>query len=289
MDGKQSLELTQILNAIEEGGYGKDELVQRLNDLIDRELSRTEHPADMNLIDACQDLLYRLHNQGEAYTSNRSSSLARAQRKLRAQKWSLPSFIPFARVAALLALLIGGEILFVVFISGEHLFGTPTPDEQQYVVEGTDVDSILVTKVDAEQSNEMKVLSTESLEEASKLFGSTPSLPTWLPAGWEPVDYYVVISKRARRFEVQYSNEYEYEYIKYGLSIYNDSTAAQKEFEQNRTGSELIIKGTKVYVANNTGSYVAVWLTDNTCYSVTGPITEQDMCQIIQSIFRNGE
>ena len=57
MDGKQSLELTQILNAIEEGGYGKDELVQRLNDLIDRELFRTEHGAEMNVMDGCQDLV----------------------------------------------------------------------------------------------------------------------------------------------------------------------------------------------------------------------------------------
>lgn len=284
MDGKWSPELTQILNAIEKGGFGKDELVQRLHALVDRELSQSDRPADMELVQACQDILYRLHHQEEAYVSNYTASLAKTRKRLRKPRFSLPSFSPATRVAAIFIVLFGGGLLFDLFISGDYLFGTPTPDEQQYIVEGTDIDSIVAQEVEAEQNMGMQILSTSSWEAAIEAYGSIPSIPAWLPEGWRPLDYYVVVSKRAARFEVQYENSDEHEYIKYGISRYNDAESAQKAFEQNRTGSIRLINGNSVYLSVNTGSCVAVWLSGNTCYSVTGPITENDISQIIESI-----
>lgn len=284
MDGKQSRELTQILNAIEEGGFGKDELVQRLNALVDRELSQADQPADMELIQACQDILYRLHHQGETYVSNCAASLARTRKKLRKPPFSLSSITPAARFAAVLLILFGGGLLFDLFISGDYLFGTPTPDEQQYIIAGTEVDSIVAQEVEAEQNMEMKILSTSSWEAAIDAYGSAPPVPEWLPDGWDLLDYYVVISKRAARFNVQYGNPDEQEYIKYGITRYIDAESAQKEFEQNCTGLKLQINGNSVYLSVNTGSCIAVWLVNNTCYSVTGPITESDISRIIESI-----
>lgn len=174
MDGKWSPELTQILNAIEEGGFGKDELVQRLNALVDRELSQTDRSADMELVQACQDILYRLHHQGEEYVSNRAVSSAKAQSKLHKPRFSLPSFSPAVRVAAILIVLFGGGLLFDLFISGDYLFGMPTPDEQQYIIAGTEVDSIVAQEVEAEQNMGMKILSTISWEAAIDAYGSIP-------------------------------------------------------------------------------------------------------------------
>lgn len=284
MDGKQSRELTQILNAIEEGGFGKDELVQRLNALVDRELSHTDRPADMELTQACQDILYRLHHQGAVYMSNRTASLATARKKLRKQRFSVPSISPAARVAAVLLILFGGGLLFDLFISGDYLFGMPTPDEQQYIIAGTEVDGIVAQEVEAEQNAGMKILSTSSWEAAIDAYGSAPPIPEWLPEGWDPLDYYVVVSKRAARLNIQYKKSDEREYIKYSITRYIDAESAQKEFEQNSTGLKLQINGNSVYLSVNTGSCVAVWLVNNTCYSVTGPISENDISQIIESI-----
>ena len=284
MDGKQSRELTQILNAIEEGGFGKDELVQRLNALVDRELSQTDRPADMELTQACQDILYRLHHQGAVYMSNRTASLATARKKLRKQRFSIPSISPAARVAAVLLILFGGGLLFDLFISGDYLFGMPTPDEQQYIIAGTEVDGIVAQEVEAEQNAGMKILSTSSWEAAIDAYGSAPPIPEWLPEGWDPLDYYVVVSKRAARLNIQYKKSDEREYIKYSITRYIDAESAQKEFEQNSTGLKLQINGNSVYLSVNTGSCVAVWLVNNTCYSVTGPISENDISQIIESI-----
>lgn len=284
MDGKQSRELTQILNAIEEGGFGKDELVQRLNALVDHELSQTERSADMELVQACQDILYRLHHQGEEYVSSCSTSLAKAQKKLNKPRFSLPSFSPAARIAAIFIILLGGGLLFDLFISGDYLFGLPSPDDQQYIVAGTDIDSIVAQEVEAEQNIGMKILSTSSWEAAIDAYGSAPPIPEWLPEGWDPLDYYVVISKRAERLNIQYEKSDEHEYIKYSITRYIDAESAQKEFEQNSTGLKLQISGNSVYLTVNTGSCVAVWLVNNTCYSVTGPISENDISQIIESI-----
>ena len=284
MDGNWSPKLTQILNAIEEGGFGKDELVQRLNALVDRELSQTDRPADMELIQACQDILYRLHHQGTVYMSNRAASLATARKKLRKQRFSIPSISPAARVAAVLLILFGGGLLFDLFISGDYLFGMPTPDEQQYIIAGTEVDGIVAQEVEAEQNAGMKILSTSSWEAAIDAYGSAPPVPEWLPEGWDPLDYYVVVSKRAARLNIQYKKSDEREYIKYSITRYIDAESAQKEFEQNSTGLKLQINGNSVYLTVNTGSCVAVWLVNNTCYSVTGPISENDISQIIESI-----
>lgn len=284
MDGKQSRELTQILNAIEEGGFGKDELVQRLNALVDRELSQTDRPADMELTQACQDILYRLHHQGAVYMSNRTASLAKTRKKLRKPRFSLPSVSPVTRVAAVLLILFGGGLLFDLFISGDYLFGMPTPDEQQYIIAGTEVDGIVAQEVEAEQNAGMKILSTSSWEAAIDAYGSAPPIPEWLPEGWDPLDYYVVVSKRAARLNIQYKKSDEREYIKYSITRYIDAESAQKEFEQNSTGLKLQINGNSVYLTVNTGSCVAVWLVNNTCYSVTGPISENDISQIIESI-----
>lgn len=289
MDGKQSRELTQILNAIEEGGFGKDELVQRLNALVDHELSQTERSADMELVQACQDILYRLHHQGETYVSNCAASLARTRKKLRKPQFSLSSITPAARFAAVLLILFGGGLLFDLFISGDYLFGTPTPDEQQYIIAGTEVDSIVTQEVEAEQNMEIKILSTSSWVAAIDAYCSAPPIPEWLPEGWDPLDYYVVISKRADRFEVQYSKLGAEEYVKYSIENYHNVESAQMAFEQNQTGSKHTINGQSVYISINTGSCVAVWLTDSTCYSVTGPVSESDMCQIVESINMNGE
>ena len=236
MDGKQSRELTQILNAIEEGGFGKDELVQRLNALVDRELSQTDRPADMELTQACQDILYRLHHQGAVYMSNRTASLAKTRKKLRKPRFSLPSVSPVTRVAAVLLILFGGGLLFDLFISGDYLFGMPTPDEQQYIIAGTEVDGIVAQEVEAEQNAGMKILSTSSWEAAIDAYGSAPPIPEWLPEGWDPLDYYVVVSKRAARLNIQYKKSDEREYIKYSITRYIDAESAQKEIEQNTTG-----------------------------------------------------
>ena len=283
MDGNRSPELTQILNAIEEGGFGKDELVQRLHALVDRELSHSDQPADMELVQSCQDILYRLHHQGEVYVSSCATSLAKAKKKLHKPWLSLPSFSPAARIAAVFIVLFGGGLLFDLFISGEYLLGTSSPDEQQYIVAGTDIDSIITTEVEAEQNRRTQTVSTVDFAEATTVFGSVPPLLNWLPNGWGNCHYYVIASEHTKMFSAQYENEQANEYIKLTIHKYDNVEAAKAAFEQNETGDEHIMHDHKVYIANNIGNAVAVWLTEHTCYSITGPVTYSEIIQIVES------
>lgn len=287
MDGSQSPELTQILNAIKEGGLGKDELVQHLNALVDRELSQNDHPADMVLVEACQDLLYRLHHQGEAYTSNYAKSLAKA--KAKAKRGSRPSFsLSFRliiRFAAVFILIIVGAIAFDFQHSGKKLSGVSTPDQQQYVVDGHTVDGLLVVGSDAESNLQPRAVSTADLDEAIEVLGYTPILPTWLPDGWYACDYFVIVSEQTTTFRARYRCDGIDEYIKYIKTTYQDADIAQATIEQDKAGTAYPVNKHNVYVTQNTGNAVATWLSGSTCYTVSGPIFESDLMHIVRSIF----
>ena len=284
MDGKQSRELTQILNAIEEGGFGKDELVQRLNALVDRELSQTDRPADMELTQACQDILYRLHHQGAVYMSNRTASLAKTRKKLRKPRFSLPSVSPVTRVAAILIILLGGSILFDVYISGDRLIGRYTPDEQQYIVEGIDINSIMTAEGDAHETVTPSSISTSSLSEALSVLDQAIAIPTWLPTGWEPHEYNAIVTSDLSLFRAKYKKTGEDEYIKYTVNIYPDADIARASIEQDMNGDTHMIGDQQVYITTNLGSVIALWLSDHTFYTVSGPISDHEIQQIVTSI-----
>lgn len=288
MDGSQSPELTQILNAIKEGGLGKDELVQHLNALVDRELSQNDHPADMVLVEACQDLLYRLHHQGEAYTSNYAKSLAKA--KAKAKRGSRPSFsLSFRliiRFAAVFILIIVGAIAFDFQHSGKKLSGVSTPDQQQYVVDGHTVDGLLVVGSDAESNLQPRAVSTANLDEAIEVLGYTPILPTWLPDGWYACDYFVIVSEQTTTFRAQYYCAGMDDYIKYIKTTYHDIDMAKAMVEQDEEGTVYPVGKHKVYITQNMSNAVATWLSNSTRYTVSGPISKSELIRVVESILK---
>ena len=55
-------------------------------------------------------------------------------------------------------------------------------------------------------------------------------------------------------------------------------------FEQNNSGFNKVINGMKIYLSINEESTVAVWLNENICYSLSGPIDLDNIMQIIESL-----
>ena len=62
MNGNLRPELGQILRAIDFGDVSHEEIERRLNALIEAEGEKTDGPADMAMIEACQALLMQLHD-----------------------------------------------------------------------------------------------------------------------------------------------------------------------------------------------------------------------------------
>jgi len=286
MDGNWSPELTQILNAIKDGGFERDELVQHLNALVDRELSQNDHPADMVLVEACQDMLYRLHHHGEVYTSHCADSLAKA--KAKAKRHSHKSvtfpFRPVIRVVAVFVLLVITCMGYDLIFRGKRLSAVSTPDEQQYVVDGNKNEGLLIVESNADSNLKPRTVSTTELDEAIEVLGYTPKLPTWLPDGWYACDYFVVVSKQTTTFRAQYCCDGINDYIKYIRTSYHDADIAQARIEQDKAGTVYSVNGNNVYVTQNIDSTVATWLSNSTCYTVLGPISETELMHIVESI-----
>ena len=70
MNGEQSA-LLEILNAIEYGNLSTEETRRRLEELIDNEINKTNAPANMEIVDECEKLLWDLYKIGHlAFESN---------------------------------------------------------------------------------------------------------------------------------------------------------------------------------------------------------------------------
>ena len=58
-------------------------------------------------------------------------------------------------------------------------------------------------------------------------------------------------------------------------------------FEQNNNGEEYQWKGMSVYISSNTDELIAVWIEEEICYSLSGPLTLDEIELVINSIQRS--
>lgn len=71
MDGERISCTERILSAIEYGKLPNDETERRLCELVEAEVNKTDSKADMELVKACQSLMWQLRTHGEfAYDSH---------------------------------------------------------------------------------------------------------------------------------------------------------------------------------------------------------------------------
>lgn len=284
MDGNEH-RLAKIKDAIKKGDLTKEMIERRLNAAIDAELRKIDSPADMELVKACQDLLWEINMHGEPYHSNKQQSLAALREKLakaeRAKKWKRRVL---SIALASLLLVVGGFAIDAAF-HRQWLEGEQAPDEQQYIIRGQENDPGFLTESQADNITYSQSITTTSLEAVVSVLGYTPPMPTWLPDGWMIESYYVRASNPIA-LRIMYQNEQEEELIRLSHTIYSDIESASFAFEQEKAGSEAICNGWHVYLADNLGSPVAVWQDKETCYSLTGPISKEECLNIIQSIQR---
>ena len=77
--------LDEIKKALESGDLTADDIYRRLSAAVDAELQKPSDEADMRYVQACQDLLWSLHNT-EPYVSTKEESKLAFLRKLDAKK-----------------------------------------------------------------------------------------------------------------------------------------------------------------------------------------------------------
>ena len=280
MDGNEA-QLAKIKDAIKKGELTKEIIERRLNAAIDAELRKTDSPADMDLINACQDLLWEINMHGEPYHSNQQQSLAALREKLAKMERAKKRKRRVLGIAMASFLLVVGSFAVDAAFHRQWLEGEQAPDEQQYIISGQENDPGLLTESQAgnEPISYPQSITTTSLS----ILGYTPLMPTWLPEGWMIESYYIRMGDTSV-IRIIYQNEQEEELLRLSISAYPDMESATIAFEQEKAGNEIICNGWNVYLAENWGSPVAIWQDKVTCYSITGPISKEELLKIIQSI-----
>jgi len=284
MDGNEH-RLAKIKDAIKKGELTKEMIERRLNAAIEAELRKTDSPADMELINACQDLLWEINMHGEPYHSNKQQSFAELKEKLAKMERVKRRKRRVLSIAMASLLLVVGSFVVDAALHRQWLEGEQAPDEQQYIIRGQENNPGLLTESQADNASKThpQSITTISLEEVVSILGYTPLMPTWLPEGWMIESYYIRMGDTSV-IRIIYQNEQEEELLRLSISAYPDMESASIAFEQEKAGNEIICNGWNVYLADNLGSPVAIWQDKATCYSITGPISKEELLTIIQSI-----
>ncbi len=286
MNGEQRLCATKILSAIENGKLTTDETIRRLEELVDKELEKPESSMDMQLVDACENLLWELNTNGKLpfvsnLETNKTKVLKRLSREHR-QKATL-KFIP--RLLATTA----AVFVAIVFTDGILNYGWfkqySTEDEQQYVIEGQAYDPGIIEQGIADDMTEPVELTSTSWEQIVDFLGYTPMMPARLPENWEIKDYYAFKSSDVNTVSVFYRKTTDTQAtLIFNQDSYHGVEDAYITFEQNAEGELIQINNQRVYVAENMGRLVYEWVDVQNIYTLSGTITCDEANLFVQSV-----
>jgi len=285
MSGKQGASIDAIKTAIAEGSLTKKEIERRLEGVVAHEIDRKDGPADLELVNACLDLLCEIQTHGqfqfESHASkNKKAVLDRYKKHARRNRRR----VALTRVAAVAAVLcvcvLGVEIVF----HREFFVNSVTPDEQQYYVQGVVEDPNIVKDGQAQEIDQPDSLITDNLEEAISFYGFTPPLLQWLPDGWSVAYYSVHHKEWYSRFVVTYSSNLSDRVVSYEVRHFDDLEDAYASFEQDSEGKMPLNAVPNGYYSVNRGEYTAIWYKEDMVFSLYGALSENDFFRIVRSI-----
>lgn len=180
--------------------------------------------------------------------------------------------------------------LVVIFLSAEvilnreWLFGRPSDDGQQYVIEGDEINVNLVSQGQADTESTHTVISTTKMSEVVEFLGYVPQIPRWIPDGWSMQTMNVEKAKGISRFAISYGNTHTKYILKYEIRTYENAERASAEFEQNDIGDVIQINGSMFYSLENTEIPALVWIDKLSVCSIQGPLSNEEMLDIVKSI-----
>ena len=275
-DGRFETILKTILN----GDLSKKEIERRLQEVIDEELSGPlDAPADMELVEKCQSLLWALKTNGQIpYPDGAEESKKRLLKKLErnsAQR-KRSFFMRLAVIAATLLVFLGLGLVGLRWFDGES-----TPDGQQYVIRGKEITTEMVVQAIAEHQGDGKLVTT-SKEEAEGYLGFEIPLPEQLLGEYSCEKYSVHMLPAWAQCMCNYANdEQQINVAVYFLTDVNNSVLF---FGQDNEGKRLTVNGRVIYLASNVNQNTFTWAEDNVIYSIGSTLTMNDNVAIIEKI-----
>lgn len=284
MDGKHEHTVAQILEAINYGNLSPEETVKRLKTLVDAEICKTDHPCDLELIDACEDLIYEINTQGRIpfdsrMESNRKKVFQKLKRDFGRKNQVKILWRMGVAAAASLILVFGGVLLSKYQWIGGH----SSINEQQYVIQGQGIGASTIQNSIAEH-NGIAELTTTNWNNVIAFLGFEPVLPDTLQSNWEVKEYYVLVSIDRILLSAVYAKVDGQLSIRYSLEFYLSVDEAYTSFEQNKEGTLEQFKSTDIYVSKNVDQYTLTWLDDLCMYRLAGNVIYDELFKIASEI-----
>lgn len=281
-------ELERLRQAYERGEISQIAANERLAQTIDQELAKPDQEIDNAYLNACAELIAEINREemaripdGEEASWKAIQTQIRSKRRrvaCRAPQWVIRA----VGMAACLALF----LLTSVSYSWKWLEPVQSEDGQEYYLRGREVKILEGTEAKAYNSSlEMRECLTQNFNELCEFLGYTPAMPTWVPEGWEVTEYY----GNQRDYRYDYEVVYEKPGVKY-IMRYSFSYTTMPEYVsitlfQDGVGDyRRLANGKEVYLYTNAGSRGAIWHTDCTIEFVDGPISEEELIKMVESI-----
>lgn len=284
MNGEQSA-LLEILNAIEHGNLSTEETRRRLEELIDNEINKTDVPANMEIVDECEKLLWALNTKGKLpfisnLKSNKQSILKRINRSFNIRQVTKFTF----QVASLAAIIFISVIGFDILFRKEWTIDYSTPDEQQYIIQGQTYDPNIVDSASATEDQKEKSLSTTNYSNVIHFLGFDPLIDNHISSEWIAEKYACFVSHSNSTFRAYYKSERGE--IRLIIDYFNDISDIKTFIEQNNDGCQSQIRNYNVYYTTNNGTIVATWTSENKIYKIASDsLSSEEVLLFIKTFY----
>lgn len=276
--------MDELLQAIKEGEISKDEIIKRLNSAIDREYQKKKG-ADMAFVAACENLLDKLLGGDKTpFVSHTAKYLSEIRRNTVVR--TKPKARPMVRLASVVVSILVLVVLSNAAFHWNWFVGSPTADQQQYVIKGHQVDLSLISKCIAEHSPDSTSFSTTNWNEMVDYLGFEPEV-------FQDTEAIQMIKCNARVMssEIQISVVYKEltteKSIVFQSIFCTDINDAYMTYEQESGYKREIADIGVLYVSNNHANSAYIWIKDNVVFSILGDIDDSLAEMMIRTIGGN--
>lgn len=286
MGGQKKTSIMQILELIEYGSIPQNEAVHRLEALLQTEIERKDRAADMELVEACEELLWQIGTQGRLkFEDKRKENQAALMRRLERKRRRTAALRMGTCAAAAFAVILVLAVLGDGILKREWLSGNSTEDEQQYAIQGQSIDPGLVEEgVAAGDDNIADRLITTDWESVVAFLGTEPLRPDHLPEGWRIGHYHAIRFDDEQILTISYINEADpTATMKFHWDHYFSVEAANLALEQNKDGELMEIGGIRVYGSSNMEKNRFVWIDGTTVCSLTTTCDAKDAEAVVST------
>lgn len=273
--------MDELLQAIKEGELSKDEIIKRLNSAIDREYQKKKG-ADMAFVAACENLLDKLLGGDKTpFVSHTAKYLSEIRRNTVVR--TKPKARPMVRLASVVVSILVLVVLSNAAFHWNWFVGSPTADQQQYVIKGHQVDLSLISKCIAEHSPDSTSFSTTNWNEMVDYLGFEPEVFQDTEA-IQMVECDAQIMSSEIHINVVYKEKASEKNIVFQSVFCTDIDDAYMTFEQESGYKREIADIGVLYVSNNHANSAYIWIKDNVVFSILGDIDDSLAEMMIRTI-----